>query len=268
MIRVHFSCVLLSSLTVLSIFQVNPQFDCSVAAAPSVRRGRRKCQSTTRILDSVSQLSRKTSVCKFPSLSFHTGSKDQPQKPKGTYTKKVSEKASAVSKVTNQLQGSCQTNITAPSANCSETPKRQSVTIRKRNAGTFSDGAASHRRCSDQLGIASTEVTEKCRIPAEGSSTPASNEFSTCEVSSVEPPPDVDTPKIRQEGSSCSSSPFVHPLLGQPCTPPCNQQPDILVTDTPERDYGVKVTWRRRKGLMLMLKERGHLSESDISIHS
>ncbi|KAG7225639.1 hypothetical protein INR49_005046 [Caranx melampygus] len=51
---------------------VSPQFDISAAAAPPVRRGRRKCQSATSILDGCSQLSRKNSVCKFPSLVFQT----------------------------------------------------------------------------------------------------------------------------------------------------------------------------------------------------
>ncbi|KAM6895289.1 RAD9, HUS1, RAD1-interacting nuclear orphan protein 1 [Xenentodon cancila] len=246
---------------------VNPQFDFSVAAAAPVRRGRRKCQSTTRILDSCSQLSRKNSVCKFPSLSFHTGSRDQPRNPKGTRTKEVAERA-VVSEVKNHPQGSCQRRVTASSVHCSETPKRQLDTIRKRNTGTFSDRASSHCMSLDQPGIQSTEGTERCRIPADGISTPASTEFSTSEVSSAGPPPDVDTPKIRQEGSDCSSSLCGHSLLGQQCTLPCNQQPDILVADTPERDYGVKVTWRRRKGLMLMLKEKGHLSESDVIIHN
>lgn len=252
--------VLLFSLTLLSIFQVNPQFDYSIAAVPPLRRGRRKCQSATGILDSVSQLPRKTSVCKFPALSFQTGSRHQAQNSRGTHTKKVSER-SVVSKVKNQPTGSCQPSITASAVNCSETPKRRLAKLRKRNAGTFSDGAVSHRRCSDQL------TAESGRISADGASTPASSELSTSVLSGVDPPPDVDLPKIRQEGSCCSSTPFVHPLLGQPCTPPCDKQPDILVADTPERDYGVKATWRRRKTLMLTLKERGYLSESDVLIH-
>ncbi|XP_028306730.1 RAD9, HUS1, RAD1-interacting nuclear orphan protein 1 [Gouania willdenowi] len=68
------------------------------------------------------------------------------------------------------------------------------------------------------------------------------------------------------EDESIRSSP--HPLLYAPCTPPCTQQPDALAVDTPEKDYGVKVTWRRRKELMCLLKERGFLSESDALSHS
>uniref|UniRef100_A0A3B4GLG6 RAD9-HUS1-RAD1 interacting nuclear orphan 1 n=1 Tax=Pundamilia nyererei TaxID=303518 RepID=A0A3B4GLG6_9CICH len=147
---------------------VRPQFDISVATAPPVRRGRRKCQSATSILDSCSQLSRKNSG--------------------------------------------------------------QFASVRKKTV------------CASTL-------------PCE--------EFSTTEVSSVCPPPDVDTPKAMEERNISPSTPCGHLLLAQPCTPPCNESPDILVADTPERDYGMKVTWRRRKNLMVLLKQRGHLSEAD-----
>ncbi|KAM9334576.1 RAD9, HUS1, RAD1-interacting nuclear orphan protein 1 [Symphorus nematophorus] len=241
---------------------VSPQFDSSTAAAPPVRRGRRKCQSATSILDSCSQLSRKTSVCKFPSLTFQTRSRDQSHQPKSTCTKKAAERA-VVSEAGNQPRGSCQIKRTASSAPYSDTPKRQMTSIRKRNVERFSDGAASSSRCSVRLETPSVKVTE--RIPADGASTPAANEFSI----SVGPPPDVDTPEVKQEESGGpSSSSLLHLLLPQSCTPPCNEPPDILVADTPERDYGVKVTWRRRRGLMLLLKERGHLSDSDVLIPS
>ncbi|XP_038595148.1 RAD9, HUS1, RAD1-interacting nuclear orphan protein 1 [Micropterus salmoides] len=242
---------------------VSPQFDSSVAAAPPARRGRRKCHSATSILDSCSQLSRKNSVCKFPSLLFQTRSRDQSHQPKSTRTKKATE-CSAVSDVGNQPLGSCRIKRTVSSAQYSDTPKRQTSSLRKGNGERLSDGAASSSRFLDPPETLSIHVTG---IPPDGASTPASNTFSTTEVSSVGPPPDVDTPKVMQEGSSSPSSTPLHLLLPQLCTPPCNQPPDILVADTPERDYGVKVTWRRRRGLMLLLKERGHLSASDTLIH-
>ncbi|XP_028256222.1 RAD9, HUS1, RAD1-interacting nuclear orphan protein 1 [Parambassis ranga] len=229
---------------------VSPQFDSSVTLPP-VRRGRRKCQSTTSILDGCSQLTRKSSVCKFPSLTFQTGSRV----PKSTHTKKATQRTDAA----NQPQGSGRNKKTVSSGQYRDTPKRQLAPIRKTNAKT--DPAASHRKCFGQ----SDQVTAS--IPKDaGASTPVSNEL---EVSSVGPPPDVDTPKAIDEGSSCPSTSSVHLLLAQPpCTPPSNQPPATLVMDTPERDYGVKVTWRRRKGLMLLLKDRGHLSESDVLIKS
>ncbi|XP_051635331.1 RAD9, HUS1, RAD1-interacting nuclear orphan protein 1 [Manacus candei] len=40
----------------------------------------------------------------------------------------------------------------------------------------------------------------------------------------------------------------------------------VLVTDTPEHEYGVKVTWRRRPHVMKYLRERGKLSATDILV--
>lgn len=220
-----------------------------------MRRGRRKCQSATSILDSCSQLSRKNSVCKFPSLSFHTRLRDQSHHPKRTCTKKAAESAVESNKGYHP-HGSREIRRTVSNEH---TPKRQSASIRERNVKKLSGGAASS--CSDES--TSIQVTEICRVPADRVSTPAPTE-----VSSVAPPPDVDTPKAVEDRSSCSYFPTVHSLLAQPCTPPHNQPPDILVADTPERDYGLKVTWKRRRGLMMLLKERGHLSDSDVLIHS
>ncbi|XP_007526332.1 RAD9, HUS1, RAD1-interacting nuclear orphan protein 1 [Erinaceus europaeus] len=42
----------------------------------------------------------------------------------------------------------------------------------------------------------------------------------------------------------------------------------VLVTDTPEDKYGVKVTWRRRRHLLAYLQEHGKLSESQFLVHS
>ncbi|XP_069567145.1 RAD9, HUS1, RAD1-interacting nuclear orphan protein 1 isoform X1 [Brachyistius frenatus] len=242
---------------------VRPQFDSSAAAALPVRRGRRKCQSATSILDSCNQPHRKNSMCKYPSLSFKTGSRDRGLQTRSTCAKKA---ATVVSDVGNQPRASGRDKRTVSSAQYSDTPKRRLDTVRKRKAETFSDGAASRSRCSDQPETPSIRVTERCHIPADGAATPAPDEFSTAEDSGVAPPPDVDTPKAVEGGNGSPSYP--HLLLGRPRTPPRNRTPDILVADTPEEDYGVKVTWRRRKGLMLLLKERGDLSEADAQIHS
>ncbi|KAF3705230.1 RAD9, HUS1, RAD1-interacting nuclear 1 [Channa argus] len=208
---------------------VNPQFDSSLSAVPSVRRGRRRCQSATSVRDNCSQLSRKNSVCKFPSLLFHKGPRDQSQHPRRTCTKKTK----VVSDTGNQPQRSCQIKRTVSSTHL-DTPK-----------------------------IPTIQVTKRCRIPADSSSPPASTEHS-----SVDPPPDVDTPKAAQDRRKDISFPSVLFQLAQPCTPPCSGPAEILVANTPERDYGLKVTWRRRRGLMLLLKKKGHLSESDVLIQS
>lgn len=40
----------------------------------------------------------------------------------------------------------------------------------------------------------------------------------------------------------------------------------VLVTDTPEHEYGLKVTWRRRPHIMKYLREQGKLSAADILV--
>ncbi|XP_063761209.1 LOW QUALITY PROTEIN: RAD9, HUS1, RAD1-interacting nuclear orphan protein 1 [Eleginops maclovinus] len=247
---------------------VRPEFEGSVAAAPPVRRGgRKKCLSATSILDNSSQLSKKKSVCQFPSLSFHKRSRDQYIN-KGVHTQRnLQGLPMCVKREINHREH--QIKRTASCAQYSDTPKKQKTsTLRKRNVKSLSNGAASSSRCLDQPENPSIQVTEKCSIPADGDKTPASKTCSTTDVGSVSPPPDVDTPKVIQQGSIHPSSPAPHLLQAQPCTPPCIQPPEMLVADTPERDYGVKVTWRRRKGLMLRLKERGHISDSDVLNHS
>nr|XP_040030246.1 RAD9, HUS1, RAD1-interacting nuclear orphan protein 1 [Gasterosteus aculeatus aculeatus] len=237
---------------------VRPQFDSSIAAALPARRGRRKFLSATSVLDACSSLSSKKSVCKFPSLSFHTRSRDQSHQPKSARTKKPTE--STV--VSDQPRGSRQTKRTVSGAQHSDTPKKPPSSIKISNG----DCAASCSRRVDRPETPSIQVTEKCGASADGVSTPASNESRDTEVSGVSPPPDVDTPKVIKGGSSCDPLPSLRLLEAQTSTPPCNLQPDILVADTPERDYGVKVTWRRRRGLMMLLRERGYLSDSDALI--
>ncbi|XP_054876354.1 RAD9, HUS1, RAD1-interacting nuclear orphan protein 1 [Poeciliopsis prolifica] len=237
---------------------VNPQFDCSSAAAAPKRRGKRNGQKTSSLPDRCSQLSRKNNTFKYPSLSFHIPLKDQSQKQSRTTT----TTKGAASKVKNQPRATvCHSKPTANSA-YSDTPKKLFATAGKRNAETLPDGTASHSRSVNKLGVQSEEVTRRCRIP-----TPTSTKLITTEVSSVCPPPDVDTPERMWEEVDHSSSSPRFLLFAQPCTSLCRGPPETLVADTPERDYGVKVTWRRRKGLMLMLKERGFLSDSDVLIH-
>uniref|UniRef100_A0A4W3IJZ1 Reverse transcriptase domain-containing protein n=1 Tax=Callorhinchus milii TaxID=7868 RepID=A0A4W3IJZ1_CALMI len=46
------------------------------------------------------------------------------------------------------------------------------------------------------------------------------------------------------------------------CTDP--QSVQVLVPDTPEKQYGLKVTWRQRPHIMQFLQEQGKLSEEDV----
>ncbi|KAI5094211.1 RAD1-interacting nuclear orphan protein 1 [Silurus meridionalis] len=84
--------------------------------------------------------------------------------------------------------------------------------------------------------------------------------------SSTLAPPHIETPEMSRSQPAASSS-----LLGllfstnQPRTPPRTES--LLVRDTPENDYGLKVTWRRRKKLMRLLTERGQLLHADVLIN-
>ncbi|XP_056133828.1 RAD9, HUS1, RAD1-interacting nuclear orphan protein 1 isoform X2 [Lampris incognitus] len=199
------------------------QFD-HVAAA-SVRRGRRKYQSATSILDRCTDLSKKTSVCKFPSLTFQRRERDQSHQPKHTLRKKASD-SSFLSDSVNQQQESSSLNRTVShrSVYRQDAHKRVSSSVRVKNAEDSELPAcvASTSGHLDPLEVPAVCETGGCVIPAFSPSTPPSTE-------------------------------------SQPSTPPHNQAPVVLVADTPEKDYGVKVTWRRRRGLMMLLKEGGHL---------
>ncbi|NXS55067.1 RHNO1 protein, partial [Brachypteracias leptosomus] len=80
-------------------------------------------------------------------------------------------------------------------------------------------------------------------------------------------PPDVKTPQMSYirnwRGSrtlSESSSHAWHPEKELAFSiDPCGREESaaVLVTDTPENEYGVKVTWRQRPHLMKYLQERG-----------
>lgn len=66
------------------------------------------------------------------------------------------------------------------------------------------------------------------------------------------------------ENSNASSLLNLLFFPNQPKTPPRNAA--LLVSETPERDYGIKVTWRRRKKLMRLLIERGQLLNTEVMI--
>lgn len=239
---------------------VSPQFDDSAITALPVKRGRRGQASATSILGGYSHVSaRKSSVCKFPPLTFEARNQTQPKRT----LKKRAPECPGVSDKGKQPHGR-QPKKTS-SANDEETPSRKVHSVRKRNVARCSDGEASSSRSLNQPGAPATQVTER---PAEGAVTPPPRELSNSKVTSFGPPPDVDTPNVLQESSSDPVPAFLHVFLPQPVTPPGHQQPDILVPDTPERDYGLKVTWRRRTSLMLSLKESGRISNSQVAIRN
>lgn len=207
---------------IVFIFQVSPQFQTSDSAAAPARRGRRRCQSSTSVLHS------RTSVCKYPSLTFKSRLKNQPHPTQSTRK---------------------------TAAQNSDAAKRR---VKRGDAVRCPDGAASSSRCLLQPEAPSDPVEHRGRTPA----TPAS-----AQPGRLGPPPTVETPDAIKEPSERPSPGPLHRFLHRSCSP-SNQPSDLLVADTPERDYGLKVTWRRRKDLMAMMKERGHLCDADVLIHS
>ncbi|KAK0137642.1 RAD9, HUS1, RAD1-interacting nuclear orphan protein 1 [Merluccius polli] len=236
--------------------EVRPQFDTSHLTALPARRGRRKGHSTTSILDRSSQLSEsrklrlKTSICKFPTLSFERGPTQpsklngQPKPTRGKKSKKVSVAAQAS---TNRQQPQQQTSRPS-SLPSQQTPKRR--TRGTSNVSTSSSVSSERPQSLGPHAATSPPRAVTVETPSAGS----------CIISS---PPDVETPEGLPQGRS-DPSPRVYPLLGPLSQPQSQPQPETLVADTPERDYGLRVTWRRRKGLMMALEKGGHLSKESL----
>ncbi|KFQ17630.1 RAD9, HUS1, RAD1-interacting nuclear orphan protein 1, partial [Merops nubicus] len=79
-------------------------------------------------------------------------------------------------------------------------------------------------------------------------------------------PPDVETPEVpstrswRRSSTLPRSSHTRHPEKGLALgVDPCRggESAAVLVKDTPEHEYGVRVTWRQRPHLLKYLRERG-----------
>uniref|UniRef100_A0A674IN72 RAD9-HUS1-RAD1 interacting nuclear orphan 1 n=1 Tax=Terrapene triunguis TaxID=2587831 RepID=A0A674IN72_9SAUR len=89
-------------------------------------------------------------------------------------------------------------------------------------------------------------------------------------------PPDLRTPELPSVRSyGCSGTlPQMNTLSPNPhsgldlCadTTESLEPTSLLVKDTPEHEYGVKVTWRKQSRLMRYLREKGMLSPSDILV--
>lgn len=124
----------------------------------------------------------------------------------------------------------------------------------------------SHRQCKGIGSKANFQVngSENC---SETSSLPVSLPVEP-EVLS---PPDMGMPQLPSLGNwTCSSalsqisshaelvSSISHCGRGQMAA--------TLVMDTPEREYGIKVTWRHRPHILKYLRDRGKLSTADITV--
>ncbi|KAG3292612.1 RAD9-HUS1-RAD1 interacting nuclear orphan 1 [Ictidomys tridecemlineatus] len=85
-------------------------------------------------------------------------------------------------------------------------------------------------------------------------------------------PPDIQTPESSSvKENSFSPDQRENSLVScvlQTSTPTSPEPGPILVKDTPEEKYGIKVTWRRRRHLLTYLKERGKLNSSQFLVKS
>ncbi|XP_051976881.1 RAD9, HUS1, RAD1-interacting nuclear orphan protein 1-like [Xyrauchen texanus] len=247
---------------------VSPQFNSLETKA--VSRGR-KIQMTTRCISnstsvlSLPQQHRKTTVCKYPPLSFEESMPVAQQQCKNLHTKT----ALRVTKKVERLQNKSYRLVSSDNRKetLAETPRRIPSIQRgvDRMTATRVERSTKSRH---------TAVSKKMhfhpnsRGATEGYiHTPLSNGSQTPNTSSVPAPPNVETPEMAH-CSSTSSPDVLHILFpqSQPKTPPHTLNTSILVKDTPEKDYGLKVTWRRRKALMKLLINKGQLLLTDAGV--
>ncbi|KAG2468908.1 RHNO1 protein, partial [Polypterus senegalus] len=199
---------------------------------------------------SISRISKtkKSSVCKFPALSFNEVSEVlQHQKCVPRAGEPIlRNKALLTCKVTED----------------------ESFLSRSKNTSVFQKGGQEAKK------LAPNEA-KKYTINDDGQLREPENStrFGDLSTDDAYTPPTVYTPVA----NLCSSveehhkhSPvvdlrFLNYITQTPCAVHNN---DILVQDTPEKEYGLKVTWRRRKTVMKYLKDRGKLSRSEILVNA
>lgn len=254
-------------------FQVTPQFDTNLqlqSFGPQKGRRRKGHKVDRSILNRSSTLClpqpKKTSVCKFPPLTFNTSTSSPPEGPAVTYGLKVPNPH--MDELETNHVADLASNAAPPSIKSSsvvETPKQ--VTSLKRH--TKKDTA--YRVIAP--GVAASTVDTEAQLADNygHSSGPACmitpNNMKSNHMDSVFTPPDLDTPETQASKNSKLSSKLHFPLPDSTEMVSYNQPAEILVMDTPEQDYGVKVTWRKRKRLMRFLMEQGQLSSTEIAIN-
>ncbi|XP_003796482.1 RAD9, HUS1, RAD1-interacting nuclear orphan protein 1 isoform X1 [Otolemur garnettii] len=83
-------------------------------------------------------------------------------------------------------------------------------------------------------------------------------------------PPDIQTPEssfVKEESVPQDQKENSLPYCSGHTNTPSSPEPGpVLVKDTPENKYGIKVTWRRRQHLLAYLRERGKLSRSQFLV--
>ncbi|KAK7149861.1 hypothetical protein R3I94_009241 [Phoxinus phoxinus] len=216
---------------------VSPQFNS--LETTTVSRGKRANQAAMKITNKVSVLglpqARKTRGCKYTPLSFDatTGRENV----RTSWTK--NDRLDSSDSHRKELQ---------------ETSKRTQFPqkgVERKKAGRITS-ATSRRACVSFRKNGSGMNKDSIHTP---------------NTSTVPEPPNVETPELPLF-SSTSSTNVQHLLFSsnQAKTPPRTENTSILVKDTPEKDYGLRVTWRRRKGLMKLLIDRGQLLLTDAEV--
>ncbi|XP_039523745.1 RAD9, HUS1, RAD1-interacting nuclear orphan protein 1 isoform X1 [Pimephales promelas] len=218
---------------------VSPQFNSLETTA--VSRGKRANKAGTKITNKVSGLglpsARKTRGCKYTPLSFNaTTGRENLRSSRTKNDRLVSSDSHR-----KELQ---------------ETPRRTQFPrkgVERKMAGRITS-ASSRRTC-----------VSFCKN-GKGMNK-ASIHTPNTQHSTVPEPPNVETPEMPHV-SSTSPTNVQHLLFSSNLakTPPRTENTSILVKDTPEKDYGLRVTWRRRKELMKLLIDRGQLLLSDAEV--
>ncbi|XP_049331080.1 RAD9, HUS1, RAD1-interacting nuclear orphan protein 1 [Astyanax mexicanus] len=244
---------------------VSPQFISQNDTA--VRRGgrrRKKNRLPTNTMNTTSALSlhqvKRATAGRYSSLSFRT-STSVSQRHHGAFHKNTASRAGELPK--SQDVRRSQSDKTGSSLNQNEVPEetpRQGPSLTERG----------QKRATPDPTLTPNRTSECVKTPLEfihgKGSTVRSHHRPAQEAedtSSSFTPPHVETPEI-PHSVHCLSS----PVLSIPffTDQPSTQNMSVLVKDTPERDYGLKVTWRRRKKLMNLLSERGQLLVSEAMI--
>ncbi|XP_055047432.2 RAD9, HUS1, RAD1-interacting nuclear orphan protein 1 isoform X1 [Misgurnus anguillicaudatus] len=235
---------------------VSPQF--SSHDIKAVSRGNGKNLSTTRNKsNTVSGLSshhdRRRAVSKYAPLSFETNREVSQHLRTNRRTKTSTDVAEEV--------------------RCSRGRNYRPVTLCNLDKGTVETPKRTRLRKEVKRSTAAsvvgsrTEVTIHPPVHKNGKRTFEAFGSQTPNTSSALAPPEVETPEMPHCFSASLPS-GIHLLFppNQAKTPPHTPNTNVLVKDTPEKDYGLRVTWRRRKGLMKLLIDSGKLLLRDAEV--
>lgn len=230
---------------------MSPQFTSLEDTA--VRRGGQKKKknqlpASTLNRTSLSTQVQRSTVCKYPALLFDTSNSVPLRCRRGLGEKRTGSQVGDSPEI-RPSWGHIDGNVSPVSRD--DAPRPASLSARVRNNVSTSGAIVTPKH----TGFAGKKATTPSSVKAH---------TSTHEPSSILTPPRLQTPEMPCCEHRASSSAFSLLFSPQPRTP--QRTANLLVRDTPESDYGLKVTWRRRKKLMRLLTERGQLLETEAMI--